>query len=268
MMNNMILSEINIYPVKSLGGISLTSAKIEKRGLKYDRRFMLVDINGNFLTQRKHTHMALLKLKLNDAGFTVYHSNNLVEQIHIPFELDKGKKLNVVIWDDECEDVSADENLNDWFSRVMGFPCKLIYMLESTNRIVEPDYGVKNKIVSFADAYPYLIIGQSSLDELNNRLQVHLPMNRFRANFVFKGGSAYEEDGWDEFFIGGVKFKRIKPCARCIITTTDQETGERSEEPLAVLSTYRKVGNKVMFGQNLISLSAGTVKVGDKITFQ
>jgi len=266
-MNNIILSEINIYPVKSLGGISLTSAQIEKRGLKYDRRFMLVDINGNFLTQRKHNQMVFLKLKFDDNDFTIFHTKNLVEEIHIPFELDDSKKFKVVIWDDECEAVCADEEVNNWFTTTMGFPCKLVYMPESTNRIVEPDYGVKNKSVSFADAYPFMLVGKSSIDDLNSRIQIPLPINRFRANFVFKGGSAYEEDGWNEFFIGEVKFKRIKPCARCVITTTDQMTGERSNEPLAVLSTYRKVGNKVMFGQNLISLSAGTVKVGDKITF-
>lgn len=265
-MNNIILSEINIYPVKSLGGISLKSAEVEERGLKYDRRFMLVNINGNFLTQRKHSQMVFLKLKLNDTGFIVYHTKNLVNPIHIPFELNEGKKIKVMIWDDECEAICADENINYWFTAAMGLQCKLVYLPKSSNRIVEPDYGVKNKTVSFADAYPYLIIGLSSLDDLNARMQVSLPMNRFRANFVFEGGSAYEEDDWNEFLIGGVKFKRVKPCARCIITATDQETGERSEEPLAVLSTYRKVNNKVLFGQNLVSLSNGTIRVGDKIT--
>lgn len=226
---------------------------------------MVVDTNGNFLTQRSHKEMVFLKVKMNDSGYTLFHSKNLFGSINIPFKIEGGKKTNVVIWADNCEAIELDEKTNSWLTRAIGTNCRLVYMPQSTKRIVESDYGVENIAVSFADGYPFLIVGQASLDELNNRLHVPLPMNRFRPNFVFEGSEAFEEDFWNEFLIGDVKFKRVKPCARCVITTTDQQTGERNEEPLATLSTYRKVNNKVMFGQNLISLSTGKVKIGDEI---
>jgi uncharacterized protein len=125
----------------------------------------------------------------------------------------------------------------------------------------------EDKIVSFADAYPFLIIGQSSLDDLNSRMDVKLPMNRFRTNFVFTGGKPFDEDNWKDFMIGNVKFRAVKPCARCVITTTNQETAERSSEPLRTLSTFRKSGNKVLFGMNLVADTIGVVNVGDEIKF-
>lgn len=264
-MKKLLLTEINIYPVKSLGGISLTTAGVEERGLKYDRRFMVVDVNGNFLTQRSHKEMVFLKVKMNESGYTLFNSKNLFGSINIPLNMADGKKTNVVVWDDNCEAIVADEKINMWLSKAMGVGCMLVYMPQSTKRIVQPGYGVENIAVSFADGYPFLIVGQASLDDLNTRLHLPLPMNRFRPNFVFDGGKAFDEDIWNEFLIGDVKFKRIKPCARCVISTTDQQTGERNEEPLATLSTYRKANNKVMFGQNLISLSTGIVKIGDEI---
>jgi hypothetical protein len=137
-------------------------------------------------------------------------------------------------------------------------------MPETTRRIVDETYA-KNKIVSFADGYPFMIIGQASLDDLNSRLEDPLPMNRFRTNFVFTGGKSFEEDNWKKFKIGDVIFKAVKPCARCVITTTDQETAERAPEPLHTLSKYRKIDNKVFFGMNLICESTGEVMIGDKI---
>ena len=135
-------------------------------------------------------------------------------------------------------------------------------MPESTRRVVDESYA-KNKIVSFADGYPFMIIGQSSLDDLNSRMEASLPMNRFRTNFVFKGGKPFKEDGWKKFKIGNLNFEVVKPCARCVITTTNQETAERLHEPLLTLSKYRKFDNKVMFGMNLVCESTGIVKVGD-----
>lgn len=258
------LTEINIYPIKSLGGINLTSSFAGKRGLQYDRRFLLVDENGMFITQRDIAGLALLKLSFTENGFKVLNSidNSFIT---IPFESNSDIKIQVQIWDDLCNAVVVDKNLDEWFSDVLKINCSLVYMPDDEKRIVEKKYEPADHIVSFADAYPYLIIGQSSLDDLNKRLEQPIPMNRFRPNFVFSGSNPYEEDAWKNFKIGDVHLKAVKPCARCMITTTDQQTAERSNEPLKTLSLYRKIDGKVMFGMNVVCNKEGIVSIGDKI---
>lgn len=265
-MNNLILSEINIYPVKSLGGISLISSEVEERGLKYDRRWLLVDEHGIFMTQRDFPHMALIELSLSETHLTAISKNDKSSSpLFIPLQNDSNEKTSVTIWNDQCEALIIGKEYDEWFSGLLKTKCRLVYMSEDERRIVEKKFITEEITVSFADAYPFLIIGQSSLDNLNSKLNVKLPMNRFRTNFVFTGGDPYQEDTWKDFNIGDVRFKAVKPCARCVITTTDQETAERKDEPLRTLSTYRKIGNKVMFGMNLIAYADGTVSVGDKI---
>lgn len=265
-MKNIILSEIHIYPVKSLGGIALNSSVVEERGLMYDRRWLLVDEQGIFMTQRDFPQMALIELSLSDTKLTANHKvDKSLYPISIPLHSTSIEKTSVTIWNDQCEALIVGEQHNEWFSDVLKTKCRLVFMPADERRIVEKKFLTEEKIVSFADAYPFLIIGQSSLDDLNSRLEKKLPMNRFRTNFVFTGGHPFEEDTWQDFNIGNVRFKAVKPCARCVITTTDQDTAERKKEPLKTLSTYRKSGNKVMFGMNLISLADGTVAVGDKI---
>jgi uncharacterized protein YcbX len=258
------LSEIFIYPVKSLGGISLQSSDVEYRGLKYDRRFLLVDENGVFITQRDNPQMALLKLYFLENGFGVLDIRNNYNTV-IPFESQSTESIKVKLWDDVCNAVMVRKELNNWFSNALNIKCSLVYMPDNEKRIVEKKYIDDEQIVSFADAYPFLIIGQSSLEDLNSKLKIPLPMNRFRPNFVFSGGKPYEEDNWKDFIIGDVKFKAVKPCARCVITTTDQETASRNNEPLKTLSNYRKINNNVMFGMNVICKAAGNISVGDKI---
>ena len=258
------LSEINIYPIKSLGGISLQLAEIEERGLKYDRRWVLVDESNTFFTQRDFPEMALLKVSILDDGLKIQHKAKLIEPLLVPFNFNYSKKDKVVIWDDTVIGEFYNSQIDDWFSEIIGIKCHLVKMPESTKRVVDVTYA-KNKIVSFADGYPFMIIGQSSLDDLNSRMEKPLPMNRFRTNFVFTGGKPFEEDGWKKIKLGDVEFEAVKPCARCVITTTNQETAERLHEPLFTLSKYRKFDNKVMFGMNLVSESTGMVKVGDII---
>lgn len=258
------LTEIFIYPIKSLGGIRVDSAFAEDRGLQYDRRYLLVDENGTFLTQRDLPQMALLKLSFEKNGFKVCNSADN-SSITIPLESYSDEKIMIQIWDDICNSVIVDKKLDEWFSEILKVKCSLVYMPDNEKRVVEKKYVNENHIVSFADAYPFLIIGQSSLDDLNSRLEIPLPINRFRPNFVFSGGNPYEEDNWKNFKIGGINFRAVKPCARCVITTTNQETAELSNEPLKTLSIYRKINGKVMFGMNVICNTTGNVKIGDKI---
>jgi uncharacterized protein YcbX len=259
------LSEINIYPVKSLGGISLNSSEVEERGLKYDRRWVLVDETNTFFTQRDFPEMALIKVSIEKDGLTIQHKIKRIRKIFVPFEFEHSKKDKVIIWNDTVIGEFYSSEIDKWFSDIIGVKCHLVKMPESTKRIVDEIYA-ENKIVSFADGYPFLIIGQASLDDLNSRMGVSLPMNRFRTNFVFTGGKPFEEDNWKKFKIGSMNFEAVKPCARCVITTTDQDTAERFKEPLLTLSMFRKIDNKVMFGMNLVCESIGKVSVGDKIT--
>jgi len=258
------LSEINIYPIKSLSGISLQSSEVEDRGLKYDRRWVLVDDTNTFFTQRDFPEMALIRVVIENDGLLLKQKQKNIEPLKIPFTFDHSIKDKVVIWDDTVEGEFYDKPIDEWFSDILGIKCHLVKMPESTKRIVDETYA-KNKTVSFADAYPFMIIGQASLDDLNSRMETPLPMNRFRTNFVFTGGKPFEEDHWKKFKIGEVKFEAVKPCARCVITTTNQETAERLPEPLLTLSKFRKVENKVMFGMNLVCHSTGNIKVGQKI---
>jgi uncharacterized protein YcbX len=208
--------------------------------------------------------MALIKIAVERDGLRLQHKTKNVEPLFIPFEFEHSKTDKVVIWDDTVTGEFYNTQIDNWFSEIIGIKCHLVKMPESTERVVDRNYA-KNKIVSFADGYPFLIIGQTSLDDLNSKMEVPLPMNRFRTNFVFTGGKPFEEDNWKKFKIGNLKFHAVKPCARCVITTTDQETAERAHEPLLTLSKYRKIDNKVMFGMNLVCESIGQVKVGDSV---
>jgi len=263
MMNELRLSEIWIYPIKSLGGIRLTTAKVLEKGLKFDRRFMLVDENGKFMTQRVHPSMALFKLSVFNDQFSVQHNSDSLTIPVVPVLHGAEKVVN--IWDDTVQAVEAGAEYNQWFSDRLKLKCKLVFFPEENARAVDPRYKVNNEHVSLADAYPLLIIGQRSLDDLNTRLAEPVPMNRFRPNLVFTGGDPYEEDTWQEFTVGKNRFVGVKPCARCVLTTVNQDTGIAGKEPLKTLSTYRNRNGKVLFGQNLVAVDHHEIQVGDRI---
>lgn len=265
-MTNLRLSEILIYPIKSLGAVSLQSAIIEKRGLQYDRRWMLVDEDNVFLSQRRCKEMTLLKVHLHENGLEVYHQNMEVASVFVPFNASPLAFMKVQIWEDSCDAYTISDEINNWFSDVLGIKCKLVYMPDDSNRQVDIRYAQKGDLTSFADGYPILILGQSALDNLNMKLAEAIEVNRFRPNIVFTGGQPNEEDDWKVFTIGDAVFLGVKPCARCVMTTINQETAEQGDEPLKTLATYRKKGNKILFGQNVIAQSIEKqIQVGDVI---
>ncbi|MCU0390584.1 MAG: MOSC domain-containing protein [Thermoflexibacter sp.] len=268
-MNTYTLSQINIYPVKSLGGISLSSAKVESRGLAYDRRWLLINAENQFITQREHPKLSLIRVDLQEEHLIFSYAHYPNEVLKISTQEHDNKLLNVRIWNDVCKANLLRKEVSEWFGEILGTDCRLVKMAEDDNRLVDKDYAFRQEVVSFADAYPFLIIGQSSLDDLNTRLDNPVEMRRFRPNFVFEGGLPYEEDTWKKFTIGNVAFAGVKPCARCVLTTVNPEKGEiDSKEPLRTLSLYRKVGNKILFGQNLLPIDFGIVHVGDLIALQ
>jgi uncharacterized protein YcbX len=224
---------------------------------------MLVDDQGQFMTQRNKSDMALLQTELKQDGIRVYHKTNKAE-IFIPFE-PSGGTMMVQVWSSRCKAIIADDKANEFFSDVLAQSCRLVFMPSSTNRRVDGRYAMNKEIISFTDGYPFLMLGQSSLDDLNNRLEHKLPINRFRPSIVFTGGAAYEEDTMARFSINHLLFFGVKLCARCIVTTINQENTIKSREPLYTLSGYRKVNNKIYFGQNLIHQGEGVVSVGDPI---
>ncbi|MCJ8166974.1 MOSC domain-containing protein [Pontibacter sp. E15-1] len=261
------LSAIYIYPIKSLGGIRLDQAVVEERGLQHDRRWMLVDAKGDFLTQRQHAHMALLQVSLLPEGLEVRHKQDKVAPLFIPFATENasGEELQVSIWDDTVMAQEVSPAISAWFTAALGMPARLVRMPQHTRRPVDPQYATNGEVVSFADGYPFLIIGQASLDDLNSRLEQPIPMDQFRPNLVFVGGEAFAEDIWSDFTIGSLSFRAVKPCARCVLITINQSTAEKSVEPLRTLATYRQQRNKIMFGQNLLSQSTGILRVGEPV---
>ncbi|MCR8560538.1 MOSC domain-containing protein [Mucilaginibacter sp. BJC16-A38] len=259
------VSELYIYPIKSLSGIALQKAQITDKGFAYDRRWMLVDMNNCFLTQREHAQMALLSQSIEKDVLRITHKTNK-SSITVPLNpLPTTDRQTVTIWDDTCIAEFVSEEADGWFSEMLGLKCRLVYMPDDCRRIVDQRYAPENSVTSFADAYPFLLIGRSSLDELNSRLAESLPMNRFRPNIVFTGGQPFGEDQYDHFTISGIDFHGVKLCARCVLTTIDQETAMKGKEPLKTLASYRFKNNKILFGQNLVHSGTGEITVGDEL---
>ena len=275
----MRLSEINIYPIKSLKGISLDSAVVEERGLQYDRRWMLTTPDGIFFTQREFPNMALISVAINGDGLQV--TSETAGEMNVPFQPDKGERMAVKIWQSVCEGLIYNGEVSEWFSDAIGTDCRLVYMPDETRRSINPLFNKEDDVVSFADGYPLLVIGEASLAELNSRLETPLLMDRFRPNIVVSGSDAFAEDNWRQIRINEAVFRSTKPCERCVITTVDQARGEfTGKEPLTTLASYRMAknvmpdryeslgvgANSVLFGQNLIAETIGaTIRVDDDV---
>lgn len=258
------VTQLFIYPIKSLSGIEVTAAQLDATGLEYDRRWMLIDTNNRFISQREFNILCLFETAFTQNGIQITYQNNSIE---IPFTLSVGTKLDVTIWDDTVAAICAPDIINDWFSNKLQQPVRLVYMPDATKRKVNPDYAIQEEIVSFADGYPLLIIGEKSLNLLQSKLPEPISITRFRPNIVFSGGEAHCEDTWKTFYINQLPFIGVKPCARCMIITIDPTTGTTSHEPLKTLASYRKQDQKVLFGQNIIAPTRGSIAVGMNITF-
>ena len=259
------VSRLFIYPIKSLAGIEVVSAKVTDRGFEHDRRWMLVDANNRFLSQREYSQMALIKTAITEAGIAVYHVQHHDKGIDIPFIPTTGKTGMFTIWDDTCPGQYVSNEADDWFSETLGTTCRLVYMPDDSQRFVEEKYRMDDEVTSFSDAYPFLILGESTLGYLNSKLDVELPLNRFRPNIVFSGSEAHLEDSMAHIRISGIDFFGVKLCARCNILTIDQDTAIQSKEPTRTLATYRAKNNKIYFGQNLLHRGEGIVHVCDPI---
>jgi uncharacterized protein len=260
----MVLSELHCYPIKSAGGISLTSALLDARGIAHDRHWMVVDETGKFLTQRTIPRMALLRVAL-EADHVCVRTEGM-NDLRVAFQGHGERMIPVQIWSDSFEAADTGDEAAAWFTRMLGLPCRFVSMPERAARLVNPTYAPEARLVHFGDAFPLLLISQASLDDLNARLPNPVPMNRFRPNLVIDGCGPYEEDTWKRIRIGSTLFRVAKPCARCTVPTIDQNTGMRGQEPIRTLESYRTFEGKVMFGQNLIHEGTGTLTLGDTVT--
>jgi len=258
------ISQLNVYPIKSLGGISLETARLTDRGFEHDRRWLLIDPHGVQITQREVPAMALLQPAITSTGLTITHRPT-AQKFGIPFEPITNDYVNVQCWDDTVTAQFVSQEADSWFSDVLKVNCRMVYMPESAKRQTDRKYTDAGHYTSFADGYPFLLIGEASLDELNSRLEHPLPMNRFRPNIVFTGGTPFQEDELHKFSIGNIRFSGVKLCARCVMTTINQTTAEKGKEPLRTLARYRAQGNKILFGQNLIHHDLGVITVGDEL---
>ncbi|MVN75442.1 MOSC domain-containing protein [Hymenobacter sp. HMF4947] len=265
------LTGLFIYPVKSLGGISLPAAELTPQGLRHDRRWLVVDAQNRFLTQREHAEMALLAVEAAHNGFLLRHRQRPeLLPLYVPFVASPDKTLFVTIWDDMVFAWRGAPEADEWLSLALNRACKLVYMSDMVRREVEPDKPELNPagtLVSFADGYPYLLASEESLAKLNAQLAEPVPMDRFRPNLVVSGVAADAEMSWGNFQIAGHAFRAVRGCGRCVVTTIDQATAQKnpSSEPLRTLATYRKQGSKVLFGQNVTGPPSGLIQVGDTL---
>ena len=262
-MTHCTLSEITLYPVKSLAGISVPSWPVTKTGLQYDRKWMLIDNAAQFLSQRKLPQMALIKTALTDRHLILSASG--MEDLSLPLTPADGDIINSAIWHDQCDARSVSREADQWLSSFLKLDCRLVYQPDELIRQVDPHYGKPSDIVAFSDGFPFLIISENSLASLNREMQLNLPMTRFRPNLVISGCSAYAEDSWREISIGAIEFRLPKPCSRCAIPTIDPETAQTGKEPLRTLNRIRKWQNNVYFGQNALHNQCGTLTVGDTV---
>jgi uncharacterized protein YcbX len=254
------LAGLHIYPIKSAGGLTPADWDVDSFGLRHDRRWMVVDTQGEMLSQRTHPRLALVRPSLDDETLRVQAPG--MPALELPLHPGSTVATTVFVWGDACAGLWTGERAARWFSDLLDTDCSLVYMDDASVRPADPTYAPEGVRVSFADGFPFLLISEESLADLNARLALPLPMNRFRPNLVIAGGAPFAEDALTDFRVGEIRFRAVKPCDRCVITTTDQDTAERGHEPLRTLATYRKRNGAVFFGQNVVHQGTGCLSVG------
>lgn len=255
------VSGLFLYPVKGARGIPLDQAELSDRGLLHDRRFMVVDATGEFLTQRSHPALALIEVQIRGAELVITAPG--AGELSVPLRPGAGETRRVRVWGHACDAIALGEPSRRFFERALGTPSELVYMPDETIRPADPAFAPDGARVSFADDFPFMLLSQASLDDLNTRLEAKVPMNRFRPNIVVEGCGPYAEDTFGTFTIGAVAFQAVKLCGRCKVITIDQATGVGGKEPLATLARFRTQGNQVNFGQFLIPRGQGVIRTGD-----
>lgn len=269
----MRVRDLFVYPLKSGAGIRLDAGPLDGFGLAGDRRWMVVDAEGRFLSQRELPRMALLRVAAHAGALVVSAPDMPALVADRPDRQDAARRRTVKVWDDVCDGLDTGDAAAAWMRAFLGRDCRLVYAADDVWRPVDRVYASNGERVAFSDGFPLLVVGQSSLDELNARLaakgEAPVPMDRFRPNLVIEGAMPHAEDTWRQIIVGppdaGIRLEIVKPCARCAIVAVDQATGLRGKEPLLTLAAYRKRAGHVYFGQNALHRETGTLRVGDPV---
>jgi len=261
----MQVTGIFIYPIKATAAVRLEEAEVRPRGLAGDRRWVVIDEHGQFLHQRIHPELTGVKCSVAADGKLRIEASAVEPFSVVPSA--STTRVTVTVWGDNIDAADAGEEAAKWFTQYLKFPCRLAYMDEISHRSARRPYARETDVVSFADAMPLLVCTEASLRDLNGRLQAPIPMDRFRPNVVVDGDAAWGEDKWRRLRIGDVEFEATHPSIRCVVTTTDQATGDRSPdgEPLKTLATFRNSPDGVRFGHNLVPRGSGTIRIGDRV---
>lgn len=261
----MIVSAISIYPVKSTAGLDVPAAEVQPRGFRDDRRWMIVDAHDRFLTGCQLARLVLVRATPESDGLRLEAPGMPTLRVAAP--ACDAQRASVTVWDDTVDAARVDASADAWLGQFLGQPVRLVAMDARSERIARARPGFDAGEVGFADAYPFLAISQAALAALNARMAAPVPMRRFRPNLVIAGCEPHAEDGWRRIRIGEIAFDVVKPCIRCVFTTVDPERGERDPagEPLRTLKAYRRSGDGVAFGMNLIARGAGVLRVGDRV---
>lgn len=259
----MRVSRLYLHPVKSLGGIAVPQYAVDRFGPFMDRRWLVVDARGQFLTQRQHARMALVRTALEQDQVTL----SLEGQAPIRFSPQDftGAETDVQVWRDRCVARTGPAEVDQWLRQALGVECRLVFMPDSTRRAVNADYARNGETVSFADGFPLLLTSEASLDDLNSRLSFPIGMERFRPNLVVEGTAPFAEDNWRRIRVGSMVFQVAKPCSRCAIPTIDPLTAQKQPEIFKTLKTFRARDGEVYFGQNLLAQGTGSIQVGDAV---
>jgi uncharacterized protein len=274
----MRVASLHVYPVKGASGIALETAEMLRSGVRHDRRFMVLDTEGNFVTQRRHPRMALVRVRIDshrDGEQLVLSTSLGTVSVPLVPRDGEGSPRRVRIWNDDVDAIDLGGEGAAFFSEHLRQSCSFVFMPLSTTRLVEAPHGRPGDRVGFADAYPVLIASLASLADLNERLVSKgarsIPMNRFRPNIVVEGGEAFAEDRATAMRVGGLTLRTPKRCSRCQVTTVDQTTGEASKEPLKTLASYRSEGKHVWFAMNGIPElgpdATQTIAVGEDVSY-
>ena len=258
--------------MKSTRGLDIRFAEVQARGLRGDRRWMIVDEHGNFITQRDKAKLAQVKVKITGEGLKLTIPNQAPILIDQP---DGAERKQTKVWKSKVNAAAVSSDANTALSGFLDKSVSLVFMDEEAERLSNEKYTSEPTPVSFADGYPLLITNTASLKALNKHIvaagEEAVPMKRFRPNIVIEGDEAWTEDNWKQIKIGDVVLDLVKPCTRCVVTTIDQVSGvKQGKEPLRTLRARRLSKdpeiNGVLFGWNAVPRTLGRIGVGDEVS--
>lgn len=260
----MHVSRLFIHPVKSLGGVAVDAYAVDRFGPRWDRRWMVVDEQGKFITQRQLPRMALIKASLQQDHVHLRNPQGELLEFSAA-DFNEGEDISVQVWRDHCMAKLGLHYMHDWLSAALEKPCRLVFMPEASKRPVDATYAGAGHTVSFADGFPLLLTQESSLQDFNRHLSFQVGMERFRPNLVVEGGEPWQEDQWRVLRIGEMLFDVVKPCSRCAIPTINPEDASKQPEVFKALKQHRSRDGEVYFGQNLVARGEGRLKQGDRV---